>query len=42
MRNRIAHRYYDLDPHIVWRTARTSVPELAAAVRSLLADPADE
>lgn len=42
MRNRIAHRYYDIDPHIVWHTARTSIPALAVAVRALLAAPGEE
>ncbi|MEX0409312.1 HepT-like ribonuclease domain-containing protein [Aquibium sp. LZ166] len=37
-RNRYVHGYFDLDVEQVWDTALKSVPELAEAARSLLAE----
>lgn len=38
MRNRISHGYFEIDLEIVWKTVVQDLPELAAAVRRLLAE----
>lgn len=42
MRNRIAHRYFDLDPQIVWQTATVSLPALVEPILALLAEAGEE
>lgn len=37
MRDRIAHRYWTMDPAIVWETIATDVPALGAHLDELLA-----
>lgn len=36
MRNRIAHNYIDLDFPVIWETVTTSLPELIAALPSII------
>ena len=36
-RNLAVHAYFAMDPHIIWVTARTDVPELAAAIAQIVA-----
>ena len=38
MRDRVIHRYFDVDYAIVWDTLRGDIPRLEAAVREFLAD----
>ncbi len=35
MRNRIAHGYFDLNFHTVWRTVSADVPELLKRLKSI-------
>ena len=45
MRNRVAHGYFDIDVQVVWDTARSALPTLAAqlhAVRAGLHSGRDE
>lgn len=42
MRNHLVHVYFDIDADVVWDTARTSVPELAAAIaRAMTSEQSD-
>jgi uncharacterized protein with HEPN domain len=36
MRNRIVHRYWDLDWDVLWSTIQTDVPELRAVAAAIL------
>lgn len=38
MRHRLVHGYFEVDPDIVWRTAREEIPGLLVQLRSLTAD----
>jgi uncharacterized protein with HEPN domain len=38
MRNRIAHRYFDIGLDVVWETVLTALPELPGQFASVLAD----
>jgi uncharacterized protein with HEPN domain len=38
MRDRVAHHYWATDPELVWATATTAVPALAAPLDALLRD----
>ena len=35
MRHRLVHGYFDVDPDIVWRTAREEIPALLVQLRAL-------
>ncbi len=37
-RDRLAHVYFDVDPHIVWDAARNRIPSLHEAVVRILAE----
>lgn len=37
MRHRLVHGYFEVDPDIVWRTAREEIPDLLDQLRSLIA-----
>lgn len=36
MRNRVAHAYALVSPHVIWETVRQEVPELRAQIASVL------
>ncbi|WP_166283006.1 HepT-like ribonuclease domain-containing protein [Lyngbya confervoides] len=36
MRDRLAHAYFGVDLHVVWSTAKMSLPELKSVIQSLL------
>lgn len=36
MRNRLIHGYFDINPDIVWETARVEAPALAAQLRDII------
>lgn len=42
MRNRVIHRYFDIDLDVVWGAAVNEVPALARAVASIVAEQATE
>ena len=37
MRNRVVHAYFDIDLEILWKTIQTSLPELIAQIKPVLA-----
>jgi uncharacterized protein with HEPN domain len=36
MRNRLVHAYFDINPNVLWRTAREEVPSLLPLLRALV------
>jgi uncharacterized protein with HEPN domain len=38
MRHRLVHGYFDVDPDVVWRTARDEVPALLVQLHALVDD----
>jgi uncharacterized protein with HEPN domain len=38
MRHRLVHGYFDVDPDVVWRTARDEVPALPVQLHALVDD----
>ena len=41
MRNRVIHRYDDVDVDIVWETIQVSIPQLLALIRPLVPPDAE-
>jgi uncharacterized protein with HEPN domain len=41
MRNALAHGYFKVDQHVVWRTITSDLPAMALAIQNILPPPAD-